>query len=430
MFHMFEESKIHTPTKKEKRNEKVKQPWFQQFEPTTIKEYQGRTRAFAKNSLAWAKGGDWKKQPLLLFGGTGHGKTLWARLLAKKQGWNVHIDTLSDLSVAKAQLIYDMLRRARESPTPLLWVVKELPVLNSQIHIIATVATTRGRGKARKTVFKPTKMPFWKWFKDHIVKNPLTPTIIISEHKKQNKVKDIVRSCKTTEVTPLKEVDAKKYLTALVKKAGHKPLKEAIERMVGRFKGDLRASINNLEFMYLCPPTTEKALKRAIKQSGRYNATLFNASGTVRLFTDPKQPFKSKMKMLETSFESLFYSMEQGWPYCFKGPGTLKHCSRASEHPTSHPCLACTNCKRIINNDNRKEYLKHVHTTEDVSEMAVLMSDIDLMCYESIDGQSFKEPMLALFPTQRALKSIPWFAHKGKKEPMLTLEQRISKSLL
>lgn len=205
---------------------KTKKTWADQFTPKSLKEVIGHPTT-VKKLREWAQ--DWKegkkdKEPLLLHGPPGSGKTATVEAIASEYGWNILEMNASD--TRNKENIRRMMGEASQTKTltgkKRLLLIDEVDGLYRQDH-----------GGTREI--------------NKIIKETNFPVILTANDAYNQKIKSIRGNCKMIKVKKVHPSTIAKLLHRIVKEKDVEADKETLKEIAKKSDGDVRGAINDLQ---------------------------------------------------------------------------------------------------------------------------------------------------------------------------------------
>ena len=210
-------------------------PWIKKYSPKTLKEVIGQETQIEKLTKH-LEDFEKTKKPIMLYGGTGNGKTSSATAFANEKNYELIEMNASDTRNANTinELLSGVINQASLFGTKKLILVDEVEGLSG--------VKDRGGVQALVKIISKSKYPF----------------IIICEDAYIDKLKPIRKICELIEYKPITTNETINIFKHICKEENIKYEENALEQLARMSGGDLRSGINDLQTIGNKGTITEK----------------------------------------------------------------------------------------------------------------------------------------------------------------------------
>ncbi len=199
-------------------------PWIKKYSPQTLNDVIGQD-VQKKQLRKYIEEYTNKKKPIMLYGGTGNGKTISATALANDYNYELIEMNASDTRNSKniTELLSKVINQTSLFGTKKIIVIDEVEGLSG--------TKDRGGIQAIIKIIQKSKYPF----------------IIICEDAYNDKIKQLRKICELIKYEPISYEETLNFLKKICEREEIKYEERALSQLARMSGGDLRAGINDLQ---------------------------------------------------------------------------------------------------------------------------------------------------------------------------------------
>lgn len=302
------------------------QDWTEKYRPTTLSQVLGNTKA-VNTLIRWAS--EWEygnpgKRAVILAGPPGIGKTSTALALASDMGWGVVELNASDVrsgekirSIATRGALFDTFTdggefiRASEGG-------RKLIILDEADNLYERLSNDQGRD-SRGTDFSDRG---GKTAIVETIKKTMQPIIlIVNDLYTLTKNSTLKTMCEIIKYRRILAPSIEKALIRIIRNEGIEVEREALEVIVNRSAGDLRAAINDLQAL---SRMGTRITGEMAGQAGFRDNVITLQEALEKIFKGTTTEVRKAAWDLDETPDSLLTWLDENLPYEYKDPEDLK----------------------------------------------------------------------------------------------------------